>query len=905
MSCSEHYPSDPCGDGEETPLTRHCFFMTPRRTNGSFPAARTSLGTVRGGVFSGRTGAPSGTNRSAVGRRAVSHPCRKHWVVNDLNPCVLLESSVMDDEDDRHLLDILGDVDALNDFLHGNTGKSIEEDDLANAAYGSDPGSFFASDTTISSVGLKDGSSSGGVFGEDSTEVGLQLPSSLSFIEDELGPGSSPGGVDLGGDDQPFDILQKSLLEADITEQTLAQEALLESQPAPTLVQAPAPFPSQLASGGYGGGVSVVTTAAAAAAAFPGGQLLQGVSPLPNGSAQHIQVLGSFGTGAGVMTLSSLERPSQIVLKPGAPVPAAGAPAAVQGFTPAQGPVGQVGLPFKNIPLQNIIIQRSPGGTQTLVRPIQPKPLQAGPQAVYSFGLHPSTTVSNVVNTVAPGGQYAANGSVLLHPPLEQQQVQPGVTPGQFLLAPPGAAHAASADSSTLVPAPGAVQIVAGQNFTAPQGQLILNQGVMAGNQVGGAVPQTWTGVSSTSSTPVQTSCAPARLTLVGQAVPASPVQRLLVTQNQNCTSLSSLPGAVKQEQDYRQNSSTGVFKQQLNNIHGTSPAPGRSCVAPVRARVVTMLLSPQASVQKRPAPQPLTKGGMILQQLQKDHVGVQAPDRRRFSSFDDALQRLLPYHVFQGPPPSQEFSLVDEEFEDVAAQVLNRTCAMVNKYRRLLMVEAEVGVSSPPRGALTGTRLTGTRLTGTRLTVRPSPQRSSPSSEMVMIERTFNTEERRKLTQDKRLVLVDPDSFLEDFCCGMKSKLFQDPPPPRSRSGCSFSPSEKSSVETAYRTDSAPGYGDPGGGGAAAPGAADDPPPSLTENRKVVEAKRPQQHYGPGGTSTNTHPQGNRSPVAAAEPTHYQGSSHHASFPPPLSSPPHPDTDSALEAAVNSILEC
>lgn len=159
------------------------------------------------------------------------------------------------------------------------------------------------------------------------------------------------------------------------------------------------------------------------------------------------------------------------------------------------------------------------------------------------------------------------------------------------------------------------------------------------------------------------------------------------------------------------------------------------------------------------------------MQQLQKDHVGVQAPDRRRFSSFDDALQRLLPYHVFQGAAPSQEFSLgttpsgcdsasrmrvvshlcppsaVDEEFEDVAAQVLNRTCAMVNKYRRLLMVEAEVGVPVPSRRALTGARLT----------VRPSPQRSSPSSEMVMIERTFNTEERRKLTQDKRLVLVDP----------------------------------------------------------------------------------------------------------------------------------------------------
>lgn len=29
MPCSSvHYPNHPCGDGEETPLTRHCFFMT-------------------------------------------------------------------------------------------------------------------------------------------------------------------------------------------------------------------------------------------------------------------------------------------------------------------------------------------------------------------------------------------------------------------------------------------------------------------------------------------------------------------------------------------------------------------------------------------------------------------------------------------------------------------------------------------------------------------------------------------------------------------------------------------------------------------------------------------------------------------------------------------------------------
>lgn len=401
----------------------------------------------------------------------------------------------------------------------------------------------------------------------DSEGAGLQLSSSLSFIEDELGPENSPEGVDLGADDQPFDILQKSLMEADITEQTLAQEALLDSQPTPTLVQAPVPFPSQLVSGGYGGGASVVTTATTA---FPAGQFLQGVSQLPNGSAQHIQVLGSFGTGGSVMTLSSLERSPQIVLRPGTPVSAAGTTTGGQVFAPSQGQVGQVGLPFKNIPLQNIIIQRGPGGTQTLVRPIQPKPLQAGGQTVYSLGLQPSsTTMANVgsASTATPGGQYTANGSNVVQPPVEQQQSQSqtNIAPGQFLLpssltlTPSSTINNGSTESNskTLITTQNTVQIVTGQNFTAPPGgQLILNQGVVAGSQVGGSVTQTWTGVSCPSSTPTQTSCTPGRLTLVGPAmaeiggqVMASAVQRLLVTQTQNCTSLSPLPDTVKEEQ--------------------------------------------------------------------------------------------------------------------------------------------------------------------------------------------------------------------------------------------------------------------------------------------------------------------------------------------------------------------
>lgn len=406
-----------------------------------------------------------------------------------------------------------------------------------------------------------------GDFGEDSgltlERATLQLSSSLSFIEDELGSGSSPEEVDLGGEDQPFDILQKSLLEADITEQTLAQEALLDSQPAPTLVQAPVPFSSQLVSGGYGGGVGVVTTAAAA---FPAGQLLQGMSSLPNGSTQHIQVLGSFGAGGGVMTLSGLERTPQIVIRPGVPVATAGAAPGGQMFAPNQGQIGQVGLPLKNIPLQNIIIQRGPGGTQTIVRPIQPKPPQTGSQSVYSLGLQPTPTSGP--NTAAVG-QYTANGTIVVQPPLEQQQVQAqtNLPTGQFLipnsltLTPSSTIPNGSTNpcSSALITNQNTVQIAAGQNFTAsPGGQLVLNQGVVSGSQVVGAVTSTWSGVSCATSTPVQTSCAPGRLTLVGPATTgiggtaqasACPVQRLLVTQTQNCTSLSALPGNVEQEQ--------------------------------------------------------------------------------------------------------------------------------------------------------------------------------------------------------------------------------------------------------------------------------------------------------------------------------------------------------------------
>ncbi|KAJ0060666.1 hypothetical protein NL108_016846, partial [Boleophthalmus pectinirostris] len=513
----------------------------------------------------------------------------------------------------------------------------------------------------VSNPGLKDVS-------DFSVDSSLQpLSGSLSFIEDELGSPPSPPG----GDDQPFDILQKSLLEADITEQTLAQEALLESQPAPSLVQPPVTFPS-IVPGNIGGAVGVVT---------PAGQFIQGVSQLQNGAASHIQVLGSFGTTGGVMTLSNLERTPQIVLRP----PLATSTGGQQVLAPTQAQVGG----FKNIPLQNIIIQRGPGGTQALVRPIQPKPLQTGAQTVYSVGLQPATSTANV-----------ANGSIVVQSNLEQANA---AAPGQFIL--PGSLALTpattvqngptDANANALITTQNAVQIVAGQSFTATAGgQLILNQ-------VGG--------VSGATPAPVQAASAPGRITLVaGQnQVSGSPVQRLLVTQTANCTSLSPLPSAATQEQ-----------VRHTSDVLPSSRPPVLSSSSSSRPLVLLSSCPPVLSSSRPPVLS-------LLQQVRKDHLGALGPEKTRFSSFEDVLNRLLPYNVFQGAPPSSdEFSQVDEEFELVAAQIVNKTEAMVDKYRKLLMVEAE---------------------------------RSSPSSEIVMIDRTFNQEERSGLTQDKRNVLLDP----------------------------------------------------------------------------------------------------------------------------------------------------
>ncbi|XP_051062869.1 BRD4-interacting chromatin-remodeling complex-associated protein isoform X3 [Phodopus roborovskii] len=138
---------------------------------------------------------------------------------------------------------------------------------------------------------------------------------------------------------------------------------------------------------------------------------------------------------------------------------------------------------------------------------------------------------------------------------------------------------------------------------------------------------------------------------------------------------------------------------------------------------------SKMCSLKKQPLLQP-SKEACFLEHLHKHQGSVLHPDyKTAFPSFEDALHRLLPYHVYQGALPSpNDYHKVDEEFETVSTQLLKRTQAMLNKYRLLLLEES---------------------------------RRVSPSAEMVMIDRMFIQEEKTTLALDKQLAKEKPDEYV------------------------------------------------------------------------------------------------------------------------------------------------
>ncbi|XP_059557633.1 BRD4-interacting chromatin-remodeling complex-associated protein-like isoform X2 [Myotis daubentonii] len=370
----------------------------------------------------------------------------------------------MDDDDDSCLLDLIGDPQALNYFLHGPSNKS-------NA----DPKSSLKAVSNQLGEGPSDG---------------LPLSNSLQFLEDELESSPLP---DLS-EDQPFDILQKSLQEANITEQTLAEEAYLDASIGSSQQFAQAQLhPSSSASytqasnvPNYSGqtlqpiGVTHVPVGASFASNTVGVQhgFMQHVgisvpsqhlsnSGQLSGSGQ-IQLIGSFGNQPSMMTINNLDG-SQIILKGSGQQ----APSNVSGGllvhrqTPngnslfgnsSSSPVAQpVTVPFNStnfqtsLPVHNIIIQRglAPNSNKVPIN-IQPKPIQMGQQNTYNVnslgiqqhhvqqgisfasasspqgsvvGPHMSVNIVNQQNTRKPVTSQpvsSAAGSIVIHSPMGQ-----------------------------------------------------------------------------------------------------------------------------------------------------------------------------------------------------------------------------------------------------------------------------------------------------------------------------------------------------------------------------------------------------------------------------------------------------------------------------------------------------
>ncbi|XP_004451399.2 BRD4-interacting chromatin-remodeling complex-associated protein-like [Dasypus novemcinctus] len=327
----------------------------------------------------------------------------------------------MDDDDDSCLLDLIGDPQALNYFLHGPSNKS-NNDDLTNAGYSAaNSNSIFANSSNADPKSSLKGVSN--QLGEGPSD-GLPLSSSLQFLEDELESSPLP---DLS-EDQPFDILQKSLQEANITEQTLAEEAYLDASIASSQQFAQAQLhPSSSASftqasnvSNYSGqtlqpiGVTHVPVGTSFASNTVGVQhgFMQHVgisvpsqhlsnSSQISGSGQ-IQLIGSFSNQPSMMTINNLDG-SQIILKgSGQQAPSnVGGGLLVHRQTPngnslfgnsSSSPVAQpVTVPFNStnfqtsLPVHNIIIQRglAPNSNKVPIN-IQPKPIQMGQQNTYN-----------------------------------------------------------------------------------------------------------------------------------------------------------------------------------------------------------------------------------------------------------------------------------------------------------------------------------------------------------------------------------------------------------------------------------------------------------------------------------------------------------------------------------------
>ncbi|XP_029862461.1 BRD4-interacting chromatin-remodeling complex-associated protein-like isoform X1 [Aquila chrysaetos chrysaetos] len=196
------------------------------------------------GARAGMSGRPRADCCSNITYDCVKQICCVSHLLSIIGTELLKTRVDMDDEDGRCLLDVICDPQALNDFLHGS--EKIDSDDLLDNT-GDAASAFFEG------AGLHVQESSGNHLSTEQSQPTTSVD--LDFLEDDILGSPSSSGANLQNSDQPCDILQQSLQEANITEQTLEAEAELDlgSFQLPTLqpvVQTASDGTPQIFSGG-------------------------------------------------------------------------------------------------------------------------------------------------------------------------------------------------------------------------------------------------------------------------------------------------------------------------------------------------------------------------------------------------------------------------------------------------------------------------------------------------------------------------------------------------------------------------------------------------------------------------------------------------------------------------------
>uniref|UniRef100_A0A3B4ZNL8 Si:ch211-168d23.3 n=1 Tax=Stegastes partitus TaxID=144197 RepID=A0A3B4ZNL8_9TELE len=662
----------------------------------------------------------------------------------------------MEDEDGTCLLDVL-DPQALNDFLHG-TNELQTEDLLINSSSG-EPSLFTDAPSPVSLLG--DGRHS-----PDTPPPGCV---DLSFLEEALL--SSPEG----GEDPPdvrggppveagceakkveeaaeaevaCDILQQSLQEAEITEQTMALEAGLAPpgdslslySPSPLLSPPTVPF-------------------------IPKSVTLPVAPALPRDTQAAVEPPqpSLLAVGPGCPSLKPAAPPQLMGLLPGNVFPAA-SPETSFSLSPAQASSmiihktmpGVTSRPLITPTLRaaaaaapGIVLQRAPLPIQPKLpisiqpRLVQISPKPSGQKPAPGLTFVPGTASPNILLSQAPGQKTVApppQPPQQLPKPVSLQLVNQG---GSFVLQPQGLFQG---QNQFLLPGQSPVTISQPASAARPlltsshQGPAVHGMASSTGQLVDGpqilTVPQRQLNFSPVFTTPTGQLALRQATVLSGplqlQSAPATVFQmpaQLAGTytaggQGQRATLVHS-PALGNH---ITLINSSGVLPPDLTSIsivNGPSVVQGLPFAAQAPQTGVTegqlslqqtsVVLLPDRTVQEERT----SSEESFHQQLCLDHGAVQTPfTGPAFSTLKDAVRRLLPYHTCAGHLPTQDDFNLDQEFDTVSGFLLKRTKDMVNKYRQLLQ--------------------------------------ESPSAEMVMLERLFLQAERYALAEDRRRARRDP----------------------------------------------------------------------------------------------------------------------------------------------------